>query len=120
MKICIPVEKTQGTENTLHGHFYSSPRFIVYDTKTKQSKTLTNPYEKDDYKIHKSFDSLSEMSVHATVVGGLGRCALLKLNRSGVKVYQASGQRLKENIDALEKGELTEFTVNNVHWGHEC
>lgn len=120
MKICIPVEISQGTEDSLHGHFYSAPRFIFYDTETEVSKSLENPYVKDDYKFHRSLKPLHDDSVKATIVGGVGRCALMKLNQSGVKVFRANGQSLEENINALAKGELTELKMGDLHWGHVC
>ena len=32
MKLCIPVEKDNGMESAVYGHFGSAPVFAVYDT----------------------------------------------------------------------------------------
>ena len=120
MKICQPVEKEQGIDNVLHGHFRSAPRFVIVDTATHEAQTFGNTYEDDDHDITKPLDSFSDIHVDVAIVGGLARCDLQKLHQYGIKVFRASSHTLEANIDAFEKGELTELTMGNTHRGFPC
>ena len=120
MKICQPVEKEQGIDNVLHGHFRSAPRYIIVDTSTHDMQTYSNVYEDDDHDITKSLDSFRDLHVDIAFVGGVGRCDLKKLHRYGIKVFQASAPTLDANLEAFEKGELRELTTKNARRGFPC
>ena len=120
MIICQPVEKEQGIDNVLHGHFRSAPRFVVYDTKTNEAKVLGNQFKLHDHNVSKPIRSLKEQLVEVAIVGGLDRCTLMKLQNSGFKVYQAAMQTLEDNLAAFEKGELKELTMQNIRRGYPC
>lgn len=126
MKICQPVEKEQGIDNVLHGHFRSAPRYVVFDTDTNQATEVANAVRlqkkgrRTEYDICQPLSSMTNLSVDAAVVGGVGRCDLIKLQRCGIKVFKANSQVLSGNIDALVNGELTELTKSNTRRGYPC
>ena len=120
MKVCQPVEKDQGIDNVLHGHFRSAPRFVIVDTDTHETFTFGNTYEDEDHDITKPLESFSDIHVDVAIVGGVGRCDLKKLQSYGIKVFQAAAPALEANLEALQRGELAELTMKNAHRGHLC
>ncbi len=120
MNICYPIETEQGSLDVLHGHFRLSPRFIVYNTETSETEFVENQLGKSDHGIEVPLKSLQEMSVEAAIVGGVAKCDLEKINRFGIKVFQAETLNIEENIKAFEKGELLELTQKNTHRGQPC
>ena len=57
----------------------------------------------------------------ATVAGfvaGIGGGALMKLNQAGVRVFQAAGPTIQDNINALTGKGLAEFTMQHTCQGH--
>lgn len=46
MRVCQPIEKDQGMDNVLHGHFRSAPRFLVFDTDKKESLSFCQCLQK--------------------------------------------------------------------------
>ncbi len=120
MKICQPAETEQGSNSVLHGHFRSAPRYIVFDTNTNKSQSLGNERKKTDRHYSDNLNSLNDLSVDVAIVGGLGKCALSKMKKKGIKVYRAVTHRLDDNIESLKKGELTELTFLNTRRGRLC
>ena len=120
MKICQPTENEQGTNNTLHGHFRSAPRYFIYDTETSKSESFGNERKVVDRHYIDNIDSLSDHAVDVAIVGGLGKCALSKMKTNGIKVFRAITPSLDDNIKSLKKGELTELTFQNTRRGRFC
>ncbi len=122
MKICQPVEKDQGVDNALHGHFATSPRFIIYDNKDDEMRSFESSVEKseDDENECRHADFLNEQQVNIAIVGGIGRCGLEKLQKLGIKVFQAVSQNVESNIEAYTKGELKELNLDNTKRGYPC
>ncbi len=120
MKICQPTETEQGTNNVLHGHFRSAPRYIIFDTITNESQLLSNKRKKGDRDICGHLSPLGDQSVDVAIVGGVGLCDLNKMKNCGIRVYRAMTHQLDENIELLRKGMLTELTSKNTRRGHPC
>lgn len=120
MKICQPTETEQGTNNSLHGHFRSAPRFVIFDTETDALELLGNKRKLGDKEYCGHLSPLGDNDVDVAIVGGIGKCALSKMWNCGMKVYRAMTHRLDENIDLLKKGELTELTLKNIRRGRVC
>jgi predicted Fe-Mo cluster-binding NifX family protein len=120
MRVCQPIEKDQGMDNVLHGHFRSAPRFLVFDTDKKESLSFDNVCNKEDHDICKTPKLLEDMQVDVAIVGGISRCGFLKLHILGIRVFQAIGQTSEINLDAFQKGKLKELTVENTRRGYNC
>lgn len=120
MNICYPVETEQGTVNTLHGNFRLAPRFVIYNTETNEKRVLENQLQKKAHNIEIPVKSLRAFQVEATIVGGIAKCDLAKLNNHGIKVFQAQELSLEKNMEAFFDGELIELTQKNTHRGFPC
>jgi predicted Fe-Mo cluster-binding NifX family protein len=118
MKICFPVERNDGLESVVFGHFGSAPLFVVIDTETRQVNEVAN---RDLHHAHGScspLKALGEEKADAIVVGGIGAGALMGLNRAGMKVYRAAGDTIADNLAMLALVELQELTPDQVCGGH--
>ncbi len=118
MKVCFPVQHVEGMESRVFNHFGSAPFFIVVDTSTNSVSTITN---RDRHHMHGACNpilALDNQSIDAVVVGGIGGGALQRLNLSGIRVYRAAAESVRENVALyLAKG-LQEFGMMHVCGGH--
>ncbi len=118
MKICFPVERNEGLESLVFGHFGSAPQFVIVDTANGKVEEVAN---KDKHHSHGACSPLKALGgeqVDAIVVGGIGGGALGRLNQLGLKVYRAAGATVAENIAALSENELTPLTPDQTCGGH--
>jgi len=115
MKICQPVEKDQGMDNVLHGHFRTSPRFVIFDSDNKELQSFEGTPETTEDDDCRHARLLKEQQVDIAIVGGITRDCLGKLYNIGIKVFQAAGQFVEDNLKAFQKGELKELTFDNIH-----
>jgi predicted Fe-Mo cluster-binding NifX family protein len=118
MKVCFPVEKDEGIESAVYGHFGSAPTFVVIDTNQENVGTISNANRIHEHGACNPIMALGGKQVDAVVVGGIGAGALMKLNAEGIKVYRAVEQTVKENLDLLKDSLLPELTVNQTCGGH--
>jgi len=117
MKVCMPVEEDRGLESSLYGHFGSAPGFLLYDT---DSGELTPVANRNDHN-HGSCNpmaSFAGIGMDFLVVAGIGGGALMKLNQAGIRVFQAAGPTVRDNIEALTSRGLAEFSLQHTCQGH--
>jgi predicted Fe-Mo cluster-binding NifX family protein len=118
MKVCFAVQKDDGVESVVYGHFGSAPAFIVVDTEIDKAVTVNN---RDLNHVHGAcnpIQAIGGLSVDAVVVGGIGAGAIMKLNAEGVKVYRSAAETVKQNLDLLKESKLPELSVQNACGGH--
>ncbi len=118
MNIGIPIEKNDGIESEIYGHFGSAPFFMVYDTATKESRLINNKNEHHEHGACNPLKVFEGVGLDVVIVGGIGGGALMKLNQAGVRVCQAASNSIQENIDLLKIGRLPEFTMQHTCKGH--
>jgi predicted Fe-Mo cluster-binding NifX family protein len=118
MKICFPVAENQGMESEVYGHFGSAPQFLVVDTETHKISTLNNGDEHHAHGACQPLKALGGQEVDGVVVGGIGGGALMGLNRAGLKVYQAQGSTIAENMACFALNGLTVMTPAQTCGGH--
>jgi predicted Fe-Mo cluster-binding NifX family protein len=118
MKVCFPVEKDEGVESAVYGHFGSAPTFVVIDTNQEHVGTISNANRIHEHGACNPIMALGGKQVDAVVVGGIGAGALMKLNSEGIRVYQAVEPTIKENLDLLRDSLLPELTLNQTCGGH--
>jgi len=119
MKVCFAVQKDDGVESVVYGHFGSAPAFIVVDTEIDKAMTVNN---RDLNHVHGAcnpIQALGGLSIDAVVVGGIGAGAITKLQAQGVKVYRSAAATVKQNLDLLKGGKLPELSVQNACGGHQ-
>jgi predicted Fe-Mo cluster-binding NifX family protein len=122
MRVCLPTQQDRGLESLPYSHFGSAPYFLVYDTETKEMKTIDN---RDEHHAHGACNPLKALAgdtVDAIVVGGIGSRAIAGLNGLGIRVYRSTPGTIRENIERLEKNELVELTPADAcgHHNHGC
>jgi predicted Fe-Mo cluster-binding NifX family protein len=118
MKVCFPVQKDDGVESIVYGHFGSAPAFIVVDTEIDKSVTVNN---RDLNHVHGAcnpIQAIGGLMPDAVVVGGIGAGAITGLNAKGIKVYRSTAETVKQNLDLLKESKLPELSVQNACAGH--
>ena len=119
MKVCFAVQKDDGLESLVYGHFGSAPAFIVVDTELGKAVTVNN---RDLAHVHGACNpvqAIGGLSVEAVVVGGIGAGAITRLQAEGIKVYRSAAETVKQNLDLLKDGKLPELSVQNACGGHQ-
>ena len=118
MKVCFAVQKDDGIESVVYGHFGSAPAFIIVDTEIDKAVTVNN---RDLNHVHGAcnpIQAIGGLKPDAVVVGGIGAGAITRLNAEGVKVYRAAAETVKQNLDLLKESKLPELSVQNACGGH--
>ena len=118
MKVCFAVQKDDGVESVVYGHFGSAPAFIVVDTDIDKAVTVDN---RDLNHVHGAcnpIQAIGGLKPDAVVVGGIGAGAITRLNAEGVKVYRAAAETVQQNLDLLKESKLPELSVQNACAGH--
>ncbi len=118
MKICFPVASDNGVKSEIFGHFGSAPFFIVCDTRDNSTDILNN---QDLGHVHGQCNPMKALNgkmVDAIVVGGIGKGAIVGLNKMGIKVYKAADGNISDNIQLFESGSLMEMTLAHTCGGH--
>ncbi len=118
MKVCFPVENNEGMESRVYNHFGSAPMFVVVDASTNTVTTIINKDQHHEHGACNPINALNGAKVDAIVVGGIGGGALSRLNQSGIRVYQANGAKIKENIGLFLAQQLQEYTLQQCCSGH--
>jgi len=118
MKVCFPVEKADGMESLVYGHFGSAPVFIVVETDNSAVRTISNSDQHHEHGACNPLKALNNEKVDAIVVGGIGMGALSKLNQLGIKVFQAKASTISENMNMLHSDKLPVFTPKQCCSGH--
>jgi len=118
MKLCFPSQHADDLDGLPYGHFGSAPHFVIHDTLTGTTETVGNAKAVHAHGQCNPVGALGGRQVDGIIVGGIGMGALMKLNRSGIRVYRAVEGTIRENIAAAERGELTEVAPANTCGGH--
>jgi predicted Fe-Mo cluster-binding NifX family protein len=118
MKICFPVLEDKGLDSPVFGHFGSAPGFIVVDTASGSVSVIGNSDRVHQHGACNPVAGLAGHEVDAVVVGGIGGGALHKLNSAGIRVFQAQGESISDNLALLSNTELPEFVPGNTCGGH--
>jgi predicted Fe-Mo cluster-binding NifX family protein len=118
MKVCFAVEKDEGMESAVYGHFGTAPVFVMVDTETDGVGAVGN---KDVDHVHGAcnpFQAIGGQAIDAVVVGGIGAGAISGLNARGIKVFASRAETVKQNMDLLKAGKLPLLTLQHACSGH--
>lgn len=118
MKVCFPVLENQGLQSQVFGHFGSAPGFVVVDAVTSEITAINNSDQIHEHGACNPVAGLGGHQVDAIVVGGIGGGALLKLNSSGLRVFQAREGTIAENLELFRANELAEYMPGHSCGGH--
>jgi len=122
VRVCIPIENGEDVSATVCEHFGAAPAYLIHDTGTGESKLVKGTEGEHEHGGCRPLDNLEVGTLDAMIVGGIGPRAVGRLGEAGVRVYRAAGRTVKENIDALARGELHELTSDETcsHSEHGC
>jgi predicted Fe-Mo cluster-binding NifX family protein len=118
MKVCFPIEKDLGLASIVFGHFGSAPFFLLVDTDTSQTTTISNSDQHHSHGACNPLQALTGQQVDGIVVNGIGGGALNHLQQSGLRVFKAQGTTVQESIDMIKQNSLPEFTPRDTCQGH--
>ena len=119
MKVCFAVEKDDGINSAVYGHFGSAPLFVMVDMEKESVTTVGN---RDLNHVHGACNPIKAIggqSVEAVVVGGIGAGAISGLNAQGIRVYQSLAVTVRQNLDLLKEGKLPLLSLQNACKGHQ-
>jgi predicted Fe-Mo cluster-binding NifX family protein len=124
MRIAFPVQEDRGLESPVYSHFGSAPFFMVMDSDSGSLQPIGNTDAHHEHGQCQPIKALGGTPVDLVVVGGIGAGALMKLQSMGIKVFQAIGGSIQDNIKLLKANQLPEFATNMTcgghQGGHEC
>jgi predicted Fe-Mo cluster-binding NifX family protein len=120
MRICVPTGTKEGLEAKVYGHFGSSPYFTIYDTETKEIKTVDNTNAHHAHGMCHPIGVLGTAKIDAVVCQGMGMKAIEKLNAAGIRAFRADDGSVKDIIKQYEANTLTEMTAANACAQHGC
>jgi len=118
MKLCFAVQKDDGVESLVYGHFGTAPAFIVVNTEDSAIFKIVN---NDMDHIHGACNPMKAIGgadIDAVVVGGIGAGALNGLNARGIKVFKAMEDTIRENLALFHEDRLPELTMLHTCGGH--
>lgn len=118
MKVCFPVQQSEGIESKVYNHFGSAPQFVLLDTETNAVVIISNGDRVHEHGKCNPLQALAGQEIDAVIVGGIGSGALSRLNQAGVKVYRAQLPTIRENLPLLAAGQLPEFTLQATCGGY--
>lgn len=118
MKICFAVEKDEGVNSPVYGHFGSAPFFLIYDTENQAMEDIRNGDSGHAHGACNPLAAIGGKAVDAVVVGGIGAGALNRLNASGIRVFRAMALTVKDNLGLMSQNRLPELLMNGVCGGH--
>ncbi len=118
MKVCFAVEKDEGVDSPVYGHFGSAPLFLIYDTESQTMEDIRNGDRQHSHGACNPLSAIGGKAVDAVVVGGIGGGALTRLNASGIRVYRAMALTVKENLALMSRNALPELLMNGTCGGH--
>ncbi len=119
MKVCFAVEKDDGLDSAVFGHFGSAPAFLIVDTESQQADTVGNRDLVHTHGACNPMMALGGREVDAVVVGGIGHGALTKLNAAGIRVYSSAAATIKGNLYLLMANRLPELSRKDTCGGHQ-
>lgn len=118
MKAVFPTNSELGLTGSVYGHFGSAPFFVLVDTDSGDHEVVIN-HDKEHLHGHcQPLKALGKIKADVIVVGGIGKGALNKLATANIKVHRAVEGTVKQNLDLLKAGSLSEFTIDQTCSGH--
>lgn len=118
MKLCFAVEKDEGAESLVYGHFGSAPAFIVVNTENSAMFKIVNSDINHIHGACSPMKAIGGADIDAVVVGGIGAGALNGLNARGIKVFKAMENTIRENLALFHDNKLPELTMLHTCGGH--
>jgi len=118
MNLCIPVTADRGLESPVSGHFGSAPLYLLVDSETRATRTLSNARAVHEHGACRPLDALAGERIDAFLVGGIGAGAIMKLQSAGIRVFRATAPTASVCLDAFLRNELEDMDPAGACAGH--
>lgn len=118
MDVAFPIQEDLGLDSPVHNHFGSAKMFIIVESESLKVETIENQDLGHSHGQCNPLKAMGQRQVDAAVVGGIGKGALIKLSQSGIKTFRSVGGTIKDNIELMTAGKLTEFSLDMTCAGH--
>jgi predicted Fe-Mo cluster-binding NifX family protein len=99
-------------------HFGSAPFFTLYDSETDEVEVIANRNAHHSHGTCHPVNQLAKYSIDAIVCAGMGRRAIEALNAEGIRICLANGETVRETIEQIRAGELTDIDPARACRGH--
>jgi predicted Fe-Mo cluster-binding NifX family protein len=121
MNICIPIEKNEGLNSGVYGHFGSAPYFAIYNTQSRNLELVNNGDLNHAHGQCNPIGALAGKSVDILVTGGIGARAIEKLGAMGIRVCLISTEEtVQDVIRSHETNTLREIQTEQGCNHHSC
>ncbi|MFA6008574.1 MAG: NifB/NifX family molybdenum-iron cluster-binding protein [Desulfobacteraceae bacterium] len=118
MKVVFPTEVNIGMDSVVFEHFGSANFFILVDSETENMEVILNQDLNHQHGQCQPMKAIGGREIDAVVVGGIGGTAMTKLKKGGKTVFKAVAGSVKDNLELLKAGKLTEFMPFDICGGH--
>jgi predicted Fe-Mo cluster-binding NifX family protein len=118
MKICFPIQNDEGLSSKISDHFGSAPFFLVTDTDSGETTVISNSDQHHSHGACNPLQALSGSRIEGTAVRTIGAGAIGHLNRSGLRVFKATEETVRENVEKLKVNTLPEYAPSEGCSGH--
>ncbi len=110
MNICIPIEKNEGLDSKVYGHFGSAPFFAIFNTQSQGLEIINNGDMNHAHGQCNPIGALAGRSVDILVTGGIGARAIERLGSMGIRVcLKSSEETVSDVIKSHESNSLREI-----------
>jgi predicted Fe-Mo cluster-binding NifX family protein len=118
VKVVFPTEVNMGMDSVVFEHFGSANFFILVDSETENMEVILNQDLNHQHGQCQPMKAIGGREIDAVVVGGIGGTAMTKLKKGGKTVFRAVAGSVKDNLELLKAGKLTEFMPFDICGGH--
>ena len=118
MLVCIPTNGNAGFEDTVSDHFGSAPYFTLYDSVSDELKVVENRNAHHSHGTCHPMNQLAKYHIDCIACSGMGRRAIEALSTEGIRVYHSELKSVRELIDEIKTGDLTEIDPAKACRGH--
>jgi predicted Fe-Mo cluster-binding NifX family protein len=118
VKVVFPTEVNIGMDSVVFEHFGSANFFILVDSETENMEVILNQDLNHQHGQCQPMKAIGGREIDAVVVGGIGGTAMTKLKKGGKTVFKAVAGSVKDNLELLKAGKLTEFMPFDICGGH--
>lgn len=110
MNLCFPVEKNDGLQSKVSGHFGSAPLLLLVDTETEQCVAL----KREHPGRNRLAGLLAGQTLDGAVVASIGQGAYSQLQATGAKIYKVAAAKIVDNLTKLKADELSELNMETL------
>ena len=114
MKIPVTAENDNGFDSNVNPHFGRSPYFAIVDTEIEEIELIKNEAARASGGAGVSAAQLiADRGVEALISGSVGPKAYTALARGNIEMYTIEDGTVREAIEALDEGSLSQLTSPN-------